>query len=89
MKTQWIQKRAGATIRFVNSWFGGAKLYINGELKDFDKSHWASSKYPLLSGSFLNEDSEIEIVEVYVKAHMLSVGVLITINGEEILNENF
>ncbi len=89
MQTQWIIEHSGATIRFVNSWFSGAKLYVNGDLKDFDNSMLASSKNALLSGSFIDESGEREIVEVYVKSHLLSVGIFITSNGEEILRENF
>ena len=89
MHKQWIIERSGSTIRFVNSWFSGAKLYIDGELKDFDKSMMVSSKYAFLSGSFQNNSGQREIVEVFTKSKLLSVGFLITSNGEEILRENY
>ena len=89
MQSQWVIERSGSKIRLVNSWLAGAKLYIDGDLKDFNNSKLASSKHIFLSGSFVNENGVREIVEVYVKSHLLSIGFLITSNGEELLRDNY
>lgn len=84
MHKEWKIQRSGSTIRIVNSWLGGCKLYVDGDLKDHDKSMVTTSKYPLLSGSFVNSNGEREVVEVFAKSGVLSVEFVVTSNGEEI-----
>jgi|GEM_PF-503005 len=38
-------------IKIINYWFGGIKLYINGDLRDFDKTLFAISNKTLLSAN--------------------------------------
>ena len=84
MKNQWIIERSGSTIRLVNSWFGGSKLYINGDLKDFEKSMVVSPKRAFLSGSLTNPEGVREVIEVYAKSGLFAIQFRITSNGEEI-----
>ena len=84
MHKQWKVERSGSTIRLVNSWFDGSKLYIDGDLKDSDQSKLSNAKYPLLSGSFVNPDGLREVIEVYAKFSLFTVEFVMTSNGEEI-----
>lgn len=89
MQSQHVVTRSGSEIRFWNSWFGGAKLCIDGDLKDFSDARLTSPTFPFLSGSFVNERGDREVVEVYVKQNLLSVGFRILSKDEEVLREKF
>ncbi|RYV01230.1 hypothetical protein SOPP22_12540 [Shewanella sp. OPT22] len=53
-------KVKGYAIKIINSWFWGAKLYINGDLRDTDRSFLASGYKPLLIAN-LGEAGVLEI----------------------------
>jgi hypothetical protein len=89
MENSWTIKRSGSEIRLLNSWLGGSKLYIDGDLKDFNQSKLASSRHVFMSGSFINASGEREVIEVFAKSKLISVGFLITANGEEIFREGY
>lgn len=86
MLKEWKVERSGVVIRLVNSWVHGAKLYINGDLKDFDKTLLASPKYPMLSGSFANDRGHREVIEVFGKSGLFSVHFVVCSNGEVIFD---
>ncbi|WP_445946045.1 hypothetical protein [Shewanella sp.] len=48
-------------IKVTNSWFHGMKLYVGGELRDFDKSLTANGKIALLSAKL----GECGVLEIY------------------------
>ncbi|RLV57988.1 hypothetical protein D5018_19605 [Parashewanella curva] len=39
----------GHNVKITNSWFSGAKLYVNGDLKDTDKTRVARGDVALLA----------------------------------------
>jgi len=54
----------GHKVKITNSWLHGAKLYVDGELRDFDKSFTANGKVALLSANL----GEFGILEIYPSA---------------------
>ncbi|WP_286235675.1 hypothetical protein [Thalassotalea sediminis] len=50
-------------VKIINSWFRGAKLYIDGECRDQDYTFLASGKRALLSAN-LGEHGMLEIFPV-------------------------
>ena len=77
---EWIAKHNNHTIRVVNTWFSGAKLYIDGECRDTTSALIATKKdSPLLSAK-LNDE---EVVEIYLIA-MYTTKAKICVNGEQI-----
>ncbi|GAA0812470.1 hypothetical protein KO495_00610 [Colwellia sp. D2M02] len=61
MRKEFTFTVKGHKVKITNSWFHGAKLYINGDFKDFDKSFTANGKVALLSASL----GEYGILEIY------------------------
>ncbi len=55
----------GHKVKITNSWLHGAKLYVDGDFRDFDKSLTANGKTALLSANF----GEFGILEVFPSAH--------------------
>jgi hypothetical protein len=49
------------TIKIVNSWLRGAKLYVDGDFRDHDSTFLAIGKKSLLSAS-LGESGVLEII---------------------------
>ena len=77
---EWVAKYKNHKIRDINTWFAGAKLYVDGECRDTSSSLIATSKdAPLLSAK-LNDD---EIVEIYLIA-VWTTKAKICINGEQV-----
>lgn len=56
-------------IKIVNSWFTGAKLYVDGDLKDADKTYIANGRKPLLSAKL----GELGILDIYPLSKFWSV----------------
>lgn len=48
-------------VKITNSWLHGAKLYIDGDLRDFDRSLTANGKTALLSAKL----GEFGILEIF------------------------
>jgi len=57
------------TIRIVNTWSSGVKLYVDGDLRDTDKSLFANGKAALLSASL----GEYGILEIFPLSGLISV----------------
>lgn len=53
-------------IKVTNSWFHGAKLYVDGDFRDFDKSLFANGKVSLLSANL----GELGIIEIFPTAFL-------------------
>ena len=51
----------GHKVKITNSWFHGAKLYVDGDFRDFDKSLTANGKVALLSANL----DDFGILEVF------------------------
>ena len=56
-------------VKIVNSWFRGAKLYIDGECCDQDSTFLASGKNALLSANL----GEFGILEIFPMSALISV----------------
>lgn len=56
-------------IKIVNSWFTGAKLYVDGHFCDKDYSLFAFGNKPLLSANL----AEFGILEIFPKSALISV----------------
>jgi hypothetical protein len=80
----WFADYDGHTIRVVNTWFGGAKLYINGECKDTTSAFIALGE-TLLSAK-LNDSGDI--VEVSISA-VLTTKAKILVNKTQIGGDRF
>ncbi len=59
----------GHQIRITNSWLYGAKLYVDGDFRDQDKTFLAFGSEPLLSASL----GEKGILEIYPLSALVSV----------------
>jgi hypothetical protein len=57
------------TVKIVNSWFRGVKLYVDGEFRDQDSSFLASGKKALLSTNL----GDAGILEIYPLSALISV----------------
>ncbi|MEE2000976.1 hypothetical protein QWY20_05880 [Alkalimonas sp. MEB108] len=56
-------------VKITNSWLHGAKLYVDGELRDFDKTFLATSHHTLLSANL----GELGVLEIKPVSKLLSV----------------
>ncbi|KPH63685.1 hypothetical protein [Pseudoalteromonas porphyrae] len=48
MRKEFLFKVKGHTIKVVNSWMRGVKLYVDGDLRDHDSSLFANGKIALV-----------------------------------------
>ena len=62
-------KISDTKIRIVNTWFSGAKLYVNGEYRDYNNQLLILSKEVLLSANL----GDLGIVEIEGKAGFISM----------------
>tara|TARA_B100001142_G_scaffold308692_1_gene340450 strand:- start:467 stop:730 length:264 start_codon:yes stop_codon:yes gene_type:complete len=81
---EWFADHEGHKIRVVNTWFGGAKLYIDGECRDTTRAFIALGE-TLLSAR-LNEAGDI--VEVSISA-ILTTKAKISVNKTQIGGDHF
>ncbi|MDP5460487.1 hypothetical protein [Alishewanella sp. SMS8] len=61
MRKTWSFKVKGHSIKVVNTWFHGMKLYIDGDLRDHDSSFLAFGNEVLMFAN-LGEEGIIEII---------------------------
>lgn len=87
MTKELIAEFEGHQIRVVNTWFSGAKLYIDGECRDTD-THFLilSAKTALLSARIDGRDGKQHIVEVHAVAWW-TVKLRISVDGRQIGGE--
>ena len=55
MKSEWIAKYENTEIKITNSWFGGEKLFVNGELQDEQLNFVTPSR---MTGNLTNSKGE-------------------------------
>lgn len=85
---EWVTEYKGHTIRVVNNWFSGAKLYLDGDCRDISTEMISvTGDRPLLSAS-LDVDGERYRVEVFVVA-ILSSKARICVNGQQVGGDVF
>lgn len=59
----------GHKIKIVNSWFGGAILYVDGDFRDQDSTFIANGKTALLSAKLAG----LDVLEVFPISALISV----------------
>ncbi|WP_028109132.1 hypothetical protein [Ferrimonas futtsuensis] len=69
MRKEFSFKVKGHDIRVTNSWLRGAKLYVDGDLRDCDRSFIATGKTALMSANLGDEG----VLEVFPLSGLFSV----------------
>lgn len=59
----------GHKIKIVNSWFGDAKLYVDGDFRDQNSTFIANGKTALLSAKL----ADLGILEIFPISALISV----------------
>jgi|APSaa5957512493_1039668.scaffolds.fasta_scaffold215099_1 hypothetical protein len=81
---EWSALYRGCRIRVVNTWIGGAKLYINDEIKDVTYNPIAIGQVILKS----RIDGREENVEIICKS-ILSTKIKILVDGKQVGGDHF
>jgi hypothetical protein len=85
---QWVTEFQGHSIRVTNSWFGGAKLYIDGECRDVNTDTFAVSvDAPVLRARIDPNNMSSSLVEVFCKA-IITVKAKIHIDGKKVAGDD-
>ncbi len=69
MRKEFKFKVKNHSIRIVNTWTRGVKLYVDGDLRDHDSSFFALGKAALLSANL----GESGILEIFPMSALISV----------------
>jgi hypothetical protein len=86
-KKEWLAEFNGHQIRVVNTWLGGAKLYIDGDVRDTSAQQiTVDKKGPLLSARLPNGDGGGQLVEVFLVA-WFTTKAKICIDGKQIAGD--
>ncbi|KAF0176532.1 MAG: hypothetical protein IV086_14635 [Hyphomonadaceae bacterium] len=85
---EWVAEYKGHKIRVCNTWFFGAKLYIDGERRDTDNELLAFGAKPIMSARLVRDDSQSDLVEVFVRA-VFTVKAKIYADGKQIGGDDF
>lgn len=83
---EWVAHHGGHEIKVVNTWTGGTRLYINGDLRDSNNGQSALDWTFWLSARIVRDDPASDLIEVYVKA-LWSVDAEIRLNGHYLAGE--
>ena len=79
MKSTWTANYGNNTIKVVNTWFGGEKLFVNDELQDEQLNFFTAD----LSGHLFNENGNRENIKVNLSG-WFSVGCRLFVNDRKI-----
>ena len=85
---EWVSEFEGTTIKVVNTWLGGAKLYINGDCRDTNNDLTATKDTAILSARIEQGKPESPLVEIFIKA-ILTTKAKIVVNGKQIGGDVF
>ena len=80
MKTTWKGTYLGNSIEVQNTWFKGEKLFINGNLQDFDKNGFGKSA---LNG-IIKTSEEKMFVRVKLIAQAFSVACYVFVDDQQV-----
>ena len=69
MRKEFQFKVKGHTVKIVNSWTRGVKLYVDGDFRDQDSSFFANGKTALVSAKL----GESGILEIYPLSGLMSI----------------
>jgi hypothetical protein len=81
---EWLVEFQNHQIRVTNSWFRGAKLYIDGTLRAENRSLIANPSRPAFSTPLSDADSPT--VEVFFQA-VMTVKAKILIDGKKVAGD--
>lgn len=83
MYSEWKFKLSQHEIRITNHWFGGLKLYVNGQLQDTNFNPFALGKNVFLSCN-LGELGKLEVTP-YAPFFTVEISVRLTTSDDSIL----
>lgn len=84
----WTAEVDGLSIRVVDSWFGGAELWINGVLHGTYTSVWSlPSDEPVLSATVQGSSGREHDVEVLLQAWSLNIRAAILVDGARVAGD--
>lgn len=90
MTKEWIAEYNGHRIRVQNTWFSGAKLYIDGECRDTNKQLFlVSGAITRLSARLVVSESQSQVIEVFMKAPLFTTKAKICLDGRQIGGDVF
>ena len=90
MTKEWIAEYNGHRIRVQNTWFSGARLYIDGECRDTNQQFFAlSGAIPRLSACLVDSEGQKHVIEVFAKAPLFTVKAKICVDGRQIGGDGF
>jgi hypothetical protein len=85
---EWVATHNGCEIRVANTWFGFAKLYIDGDWRDTNVRKFTSPHSPAISVRVTPASHEPFLVDVYLKARV-TVKAKICVDGKQIGGDTF
>jgi hypothetical protein len=89
MRKEWLGEYEGHTIRVVNTWFSGSKLYIDGDCRDTNTQFLnLSFSRPALSASVQGHNGERHLIEVFFRS-LFTVRAKICVNGRQVGGDVF
>ncbi|GGW64024.1 hypothetical protein [Alishewanella tabrizica] len=78
MRKTWNFEVKGHSIKVVNTWFHGAKLYVDGEFRDHDDSYFAFGGEVMLSANL----GDLGVIEIEPRAFFtVEIDVFLTKEG--------
>jgi hypothetical protein len=84
----WTAEADGLSIRVVDSWFGGAELWINGVLHGTYTSVWSlPPDEPVLSATVRGSSGREHVVEVLLQAWSFSIRAAILVDGARVAGD--
>lgn len=90
MTKEWIAEYNGHRIRVQNTWFSGARLYVDGECRDTNQQIFGvSGAIPRLSARLVDSDGQTRVIEIFVKAPFFTVKAKICVDGRQIGGDVF
>lgn len=81
MKSIWTTNFESNTIMVENTWFSGEKLYVNGQLQDFQKNYFSS---PVLTGHVKSNEGEKLAIKANLVVNTFSIDCLLFIDDKQV-----
>jgi signal transduction histidine kinase len=84
----WTAEVDGLSIRVVDSWFGGAELWINGDLHGTYTSVWSlPPDEPVLSATVRGASGREHVIEVLLQAWSFNIRAAILVDGARVAGD--
>lgn len=78
---EWNVRHEGRSLRVVNSWFSGARLYVDGDLRDTNTELFSvDATRPVLSAALDDVGGARAVVEVFVVS-VVTTRAMICVDG--------